>query len=144
MLRAWGPNDDWNRLAVELRSRVDELGMASLSALVRASKAIDGTPNKEGVSAMSWRRLLNGQPLRRADKLQLACRTLGWSYDSAERILAGGEPVVHVDPLDPGIAERLRDHEIRLARVEAEIRYFGSILGIPQSPPARSIPPSTV
>jgi hypothetical protein len=129
MLRELGPDDDWARLAAAIRRRIDELGMANVSTLVRVSKAIDGSPNKEGVSAMSWRRLLNGQPIRRADKLQLVCRTLDWRHDSAERILAGGEPVMGVDDApDIALLHRMNDHEVRLARVEAAIRHVSSLL----------------
>jgi transcriptional regulator with XRE-family HTH domain len=58
---------------------------------------------RSGVSMATWSKLLNG-PNEMFDKktLRAAARSLGWSPDSIDRLLAGQDPIVETpDPSPP-------------------------------------------
>lgn len=49
---------------------------------------------RSGVSDATWRKVLAGGPITRADKKRQICEGLRWTGDSIDRILNGGDPVV--------------------------------------------------
>lgn len=107
--------DDWSRVGEAVASRLRAMGSPSLRQMDRTSK----------VSTETWRNLLDGQPLKRTDKIAQAEEALGWEYGSIEAILAGGEPTVadvvaRADTVTGGVSFAASELE-RLSAVEAEL-----------------------
>lgn len=103
--------------------------MPTVSKLVETSKEFDDSPKREGVSDLTWSRLLRGVAVpTRADKRQLICRTLGWTYDSLERMLSGGKPEL-LDKKGSTRSSRGADHEERITQLENRIHEIECALG---------------
>jgi hypothetical protein len=78
------------------------------------------------ISNMTYRKMNDGVGLQQSHKIHGMCRGLGWSTDSVDRILAGGEPEV-VDPVPgdvtpTGDAYQLVLDELRESARAAELR----------------------
>lgn len=79
--------EDWASVGRALTRRAfDDLRLTK-AELIRRS----------GISAKTVSRYLAGEPIVRRDKERALCAAVGWSPDSVERILAGGDPVEAVE-----------------------------------------------
>ena len=90
----------WPRVAQCVSSRRAELGLTLERAAARA-----------GVDVATWERIETAaRPGYRAHRVQAVCRSLGWTDDSFDRVLAGGEPRVLAAAASPAklpVAPRL-------------------------------------
>ncbi len=122
MLRHMSQTDRWDRVAEEVKARMGRVGYYTQQDLIEASRRVDRSGR--GVSDATWRKLLKGEPVKRADRLQLASLALRWTYDSIDLILAGHEPIPtddQVEGLDEMVAQ-LADHESRLTRITVQLQ----------------------
>lgn len=78
-----GDVDDWQRVGEAITARINELSLTK-AEVIEAS----------GVSDKTLAGYMAGQRIARADKRRNLCAALGWTRDSIDRILAGGEPEV--------------------------------------------------
>lgn len=82
--------DDWGRVAAAADARLREMGVPrNYTAMAHAS----------GVSDATWRSLLRDhRPVKRDDKRYEICDYLGWTHDSIQRVLGGGQPQLRPPP----------------------------------------------
>jgi hypothetical protein len=109
--------DRWNAVAEHVRDRREQLGLTQHRAVSSSEGAI---------SLATWRNIEKAvKPPYRRSSLLAVCRVLGWTSDSIDRILDGGEPE-EVDAEEPEPeTEDLEALTKRLARME---RKMGEIL----------------
>lgn len=86
------PND-WARVGEEIQRRMAELSLTK-AELLRSADLSDKT----------LAGYLAGKPIVRADKRRTLSGALGWTVESIDLILAGGNPVLVGDP-DPSDPE---------------------------------------
>lgn len=104
---------DWKRLGNVIRGRRDALGL---------------TQNAGGVSPATWRKMETGKaPPYRSSSVAAVCRVLGWTPDSFDRVLEGGDPV-EVGPPE-GAGHQPDGMEERVASLEADIGTMKDALG---------------
>lgn len=116
--------EQWERLASYLRRRIDELGWTQEDTMLESSRV-------NGPSRSVWHIAFGaGQKngTMAPPSLQGVARTLGWSADSCQRILDGGDPIVAREPVKPSPRQELdailtvvREIRGRLAGVEGRL-----------------------
>lgn len=73
---------------------------------------------RSGVSEWTVRKVMRGTPgSHRPDRLRKIARALGWSADSIERVLDGGEPLVLEAATDSDVIVELRRQVVDSAEV---------------------------
>jgi transcriptional regulator with XRE-family HTH domain len=96
----------WLRVGEAIRQRVVDLALSKAEVIRRSD-----------VSDKTLTGYMRGEPIVRADKRRRLCEALGWSPESIDLILNGGEPEL----VEPSQDQRLDAVEERLAVVEAQI-----------------------
>lgn len=127
------PNNEakeWVRIGEAVTRRAAALGIPTVSRLAEVSKGLDNSAKHEGVSDLTWSRLMRGVPVNRADKRQLICQTLGWTYDSIERMLMGEEPVSIQEEKQASRSStaRLAELEVRVKQLETRTSEIDAAL----------------
>jgi transcriptional regulator with XRE-family HTH domain len=96
-----GTEDDaWIRLGREVRRRRDALGLSQKTAAERAQTRPVARKNR-GLSDQTWAAIEKGdrpKTERRKHVLVDLSWALGWTDDSAQRIIDGESPVERADP----------------------------------------------
>lgn len=114
--------DDWLRLGNAVRRRRNHLRISQGAG---------------DVSPATWRKIEKAvDPPYRDSTLIAICRTLQWTPDSFERILAGEEPIDA--SAEPEPSRRERNLEQRIADLEAEVGWIKVELAGLGSPSARA------
>lgn len=107
---------DWTAVAAAVTERLKQM---------RAWGNLSEVSRQSGVSDATWRNLLRGQPVTRADRVILICDYLGWTLDSIEHILGGGRPDL-AEPADdeegPTGLEQLRQEVKQIRRDLTDVR----------------------
>lgn len=75
--------DDWQRVGRAIAQRIATLSLSKAEVIRRS-----------GVSDKTLTGYIDGQPIVRADKRRQLCEALGWTPDSIDALLAGGDPVL--------------------------------------------------
>lgn len=76
--------DPWRAVGEQVTARLHYLGHYNQAAVARES----------GVSDATWRHAREGRPVNNLGKRAAICDFLGWTPDSIDSILAGGEPML--------------------------------------------------
>lgn len=93
-------DEAWTRLAGAVRARRDELGLKQVELAERAGLSEPTVRVIEGARRSSYQR----------STLRALATALGWTPDSADRVLRGDQPLI----LDPSIDDRIAALEARL------------------------------
>lgn len=88
--------EGWQRVAAAIEARAIELGW-NLARL----------QNETRISETTRLAMRKGQPVKQAAKLAVMCKALGWTPDSVQAILDGGEPQLIDQPSADEITQRL-------------------------------------
>lgn len=97
----------WDRVAIWLDNEISAKGW-SLSRIERES----------GVSFQTLKKLLEGQPVTRRERLTALAHQLGYRHDTFDRLRAGEEPIVlHGPDSDEEVDDRLSRVEEGLTQV---------------------------
>jgi transcriptional regulator with XRE-family HTH domain len=106
----------WIELGRAVEARRRELGLTLVEASARTR---DG--ERKGFSDQTWASIEKGERERRQGTLADLSWALGWTEDSAERILAGEAPRTRFEPAPPSRFDALLDE---LTTDAAERRLF--------------------
>jgi hypothetical protein len=106
----------WIELGRAVEARRRELGLTLVEASARTR---DG--DRRGFSDQTWASIEKGERERRQGTLSDLSWALGWTEDSAERVLAGEPPRERFEPKAPSRFEELLDE---LTIDDAERRLF--------------------
>jgi hypothetical protein len=105
----------WIELGRTVEARRRELGLTLVEASARTR---DG--ERKGFSDQTWASIEKGERERRQGTLADLSWALGWTEDSAERILAGEAPRARFEPAAPSRFDALLDE----LTTDAERRLF--------------------
>lgn len=97
--------DEWARVGQEVRTRRESLDLTQKAAALAA-----------GLSDTTWLVLESGKPVS-ARSGRLACKALGWSSDSIDRLLRGEE----VEPAPAAETTEGGDLSERVSRLETQV-----------------------
>jgi len=96
---------DWPRLGKAVRQRRDALGLSQGAG---------------GVSVATWRKVENGTESSYTPRtLARIASALGWTDDSVDAVLAGGDPTIAADPPSAGDVDLLAIIADLQSRVDA-------------------------
>lgn len=108
---ASGDETAWQQVGAAIADRLNALRITKAEFIERS-----------GISDKTLNRYLAGEPIKRVDKERELCAALGWTDDSVQRILEGGEPIVTIpDQLDQVLA-RLDAQDAVLAEILTALR----------------------
>jgi hypothetical protein len=118
------PPRDWEALGQAVEKRRNELGLTIRAAAERSREG-----GRRGFDEQTWGHIEKAtRNNRRVSTLRALCWVLGWTDDSVDLILAGGEPIERVDPKPRSPIEAALDEDSSIT--EAERRVFQAILDL--------------
>lgn len=110
---------EWVELGHAVKARRMELRLSMVDAALRTREG-----GRRGFSDQTWQSIEKGERDRRRDTLSDLSWALGWTEDSATRVLAGQPPIVRSDakprtPLELALDEDPSYSEVERAAIQA-------------------------